>query len=73
MNAKDQMIDDVVQHETYAQAQASNWPRPTCRICFSPTAYDREYRATRCCQTCYREELAPLTVQPKEILPCSQN
>ena len=73
MNAKDQMIDDAVQHETYAQAQAANWPRPVCRICHVPTAYDREYRATRCCQVCYRDELAQLTVQPKELLPCSQN
>ena len=53
---------------TYAEAQRQNWPRPTCLYCQGPTAYDREFRATGACQSCYRDEPALLTVRKKELL-----
>jgi hypothetical protein len=51
---------------TYAAACASNWPRPTCRSCQAPCAYDREFRATWCCGACYDEQ--PLIIHRKEML-----
>lgn len=57
---------------TYQQACAANWPRPTCISCQGPTAYDREFRTARLCQSCYREERAPLTLKPKELIKCPQ-
>ena len=62
MTAKDMMI------ETYREAQASNDNRPTCVSCFAPCGYTREYRATKCCEACYRDELPPLTTKPKELI-----
>lgn len=53
-------------HETYAMAVRANWPRPTCRVCHCPCAYDREFRGARLCQSCYLEEI--LYTKPKELL-----
>lgn len=55
-------------HETYQQARAANWPRPTCVVCHAPTAYDREFRGAGLCQSCYNEE--PLFIQKRSPLPC---
>ena len=54
--------------ETYNQAVAANWPRPTCRYCHAPTAYDREYRAQGLCQSCYRDEMPPLILERKVLI-----
>lgn len=50
---------------TYGQAQAQNDGRPTCATCYAPCTYDREYRATQLCQSCYND---PLIIQRKELL-----
>lgn len=60
MNAKSLMM------ETYSQSKRANWPRPTCVDCHGPTAYDREFRATGRCQSCYNE--TPLIIQKKELI-----
>ncbi len=46
----------VPRPETYQESCAANWPRPTCRACGNPCAYDREFRAARLCQSCYDTE-----------------
>lgn len=66
--AKDAMIEEAIMHETYQHAKQANWPRPTCVDCSVPCAYDREFKATGRCQSCYTE--TPLIIQHKEILPC---
>ena len=32
MNAQDAHIEEAMMHETYAQACAANWPRPTEKV-----------------------------------------
>ena len=66
------MIDwmDMMGRITYDEAKRQNWPRPTCRYCHSPTAYDREFRAQGLCQSCYQDEQPPLITVKKELLPC---
>jgi len=46
----------VSRRETYAEACRSNDNRPTCVSCYSPCAYDREFRDARLCGACYGEE-----------------
>ena len=53
---------------TLTQAQRMNDRRPTCIVCYAPCGLTREYRATKTCPTCYREELPPLTTRPKKLL-----
>ena len=55
---------------SYSEAQAENSRRPTCETCYAPCAFDREYRATHLCQTCYTD--TPMLTQQKELL-CKAN
>ena len=50
----------------YNTAQAENSRRPTCTVCYAPCGYDREYRATQLCSSCYGD--AMVTTYKKEIL-----
>jgi hypothetical protein len=50
--------------ETYAQAVRNNDGRPTCVSCYSPTRYDRFFRASRLCFQCWRDE--PVYIIKKE-------
>ena len=50
----------------YGTAQAENSRRPTCIICYAPCGYDREYKSTHLCQTCYDE--STITTYTKELL-----
>lgn len=53
-------------YETYEQARHANGHRLSCIDCHAPCAYSREYRATRRCDSCYRD--TPIITQPKELI-----
>ena len=69
MNAKDQMIHQYV---TMADVQWQDGYKPRCLDCFVPCdPKSHAYRKSHRCEQCH--DTQPIIVQPKEILPCSQN